>query len=409
MRKANLMSDELKFNLEEMSEFFNKRAKTYDQHMSEVVEKFEDYYDSLSSPMGEGKNKIKVLDIGCGTGLELEGIFKRNPEAEIDVIDMSEEMLTILKEKYKDKLNQIKIIQGSYLTIPFNQNYYDYVIASMTIHHFTAEEKARLYKKINSALINGGKYIEGDYYMASKEEEEKCLDFYYDAINKIPKDQKHLYHIDIPFTLETENELLKVGGFTNIYKKLQFGEKCILVGEKIENITYRKLRISDCDKIKDIDASQYIGKAWREVDGKRKLIEINYQDETWPNGYEWHYNNLRNTIISGGSAIGCFDENNKIVGFGTINNVLFGEKIKYVLLDQLFISLGNRAEGIGRKLFMELVNEAKKLNADKIYICAGSAEETIAFYFSIGCIEAEEINQELYESDKRDFQLEFSL
>jgi tRNA (cmo5U34)-methyltransferase len=233
MREVNLMSDEFKFNLEEMSEFFNKRAKTYDKHMSEVVEKFEDYYDTLSSPMGESGEKIKVLDIGCGTGLELEGIFKRNPEAEVDVIDMSEEMLTILKEKYKDKLNQIKIIHGSYLTIPFNQNYYDYVIASMTIHHFTKEEKVCLYKKINSTLINGGTYIEGDYYMLSKEEEEKCLDFYYDAIDKIPKAERHLYHIDIPFTIETENELLSVSGFTNIYKKLEFGEKCILVGEKI--------------------------------------------------------------------------------------------------------------------------------------------------------------------------------
>lgn len=50
-----------------------------------------------------------------------------------------------------------------------------------------------------------------------------------------------------------------------------------------------------------------------------------------------------------------------------------------------------------------------KWNADKIYICAGSAEETIAFYHAIGCKEAEEINKELYESDTRDFQLEFSL
>lgn len=230
------MCEELKANLEEMSEFFNKRAKIYDEHMFETVEKFEEYYDTLSSSMGESREKIKVLDIGCGTGLELEGIFNRNPEAEIDVIDMSKEMLNLLKEKYKDKLNQIKIIQESYLTISFNQNYYDYVIASMTIHHFTKEEKVRLYKKINSALINGGKYIEGDYYMLSKEEEEKCLDFYYDATDKILKAEKNLYHIDIPFTLETENELLRVGGFTNIYKKLQFGEKCILVGEKIKNI-----------------------------------------------------------------------------------------------------------------------------------------------------------------------------
>lgn len=54
-------------------------------------------------------------------------------------------------------------------------------------------------------------------------------------------------------------------------------------------------------------------------------------------------------------------------------------------------------------------NVAGEWNADIIYICDGSAEETIAFYFAIGCKEAEEINKEVYESDKRDFQLEFML
>lgn len=55
------------------------------------------------------------------------------------------------------------------------------------------------------------------------------------------------------------------------------------------------------------------------------------------------------------------------------------------------------------------VDTAREWKADKIYICAGSAEETIAFYFAIGCQDAEEINTELYESDTRDIQLEFSL
>lgn len=226
------MSENLVSNLEEMSEFFNKRAKTYNEHMFETIEKFEEYYDGLSVSMENIGDKIKVLDIGCGTGLELEGIFKRNPKAEIDVIDMSEEMLNVLKEKYKDNLCQIEIIKGSYLTIPFKKNYYDYVIASMTIHHFTKEEKEKLYMKIYNSLKNEGKYIEGDYYMISKEEEKNCLDFYYDAISKISESEKQLYHIDIPFTVETEIELLKDCKFTNIQKQLQFGEKCILVGEK---------------------------------------------------------------------------------------------------------------------------------------------------------------------------------
>jgi len=177
----------------------------------------------------------------------------------------------------------------------------------------------------------------------------------------------------------------------------------------MRNIIYRELKVEQCEYISEINASQYIGKAWREVDGKRQLVEINYQDLDWPNGYDHHYNNLKSTILNRGSAIGAFDNNNRLLGFATINRELFGEKYKYVLLDQLFITLEHRGEGIGKKLFMLSADVARKWNADKIYICAGSAEETIAFYFAIGCKDAIEINKELYASDPRDLQLEFLL
>lgn len=145
------------------------------------------------------------------------------------------------------------------------------------------------------------------------------------------------------------------------------------------NVIYRKLKLEECEYINQMNPSQYIGKAWREVDGKRKLVEINYQDSDWPNGYEYHFNNLKKSILSGGSAIGAFDSNNKLLGFSTINREFFGEKCNYVLLEQLFITLEHRNKGIGKKLFMLSANVAREWNADKIYICAGSAEETIAF------------------------------
>lgn len=177
----------------------------------------------------------------------------------------------------------------------------------------------------------------------------------------------------------------------------------------MENIVYRRLELDECEGIKQMNPSQFIGKAWREVNGKRQLVEINYQDSDWPNGYEHHYNSLRETILQGGYAVGGFDKNHKLIGFATINRDVFGNTWKYVLLDQLFITLEQRSKGIGRKLFMLCADAAKEWGADKVYICAGSAEETIQFYFAIGCKEAEEINQDLYENDPRDFQLEYVL
>lgn len=50
------------------------------------------------------------------------------------------------------------------------------------------------------------------------------------------------------------------------------------------------------------------------------------------------------------------------------------------------------------------------MGADKLYTCAASAEDTIAFYKSMGwVVNAKEINQELLEKDDRDIQLKFDI
>ncbi|MFC7680737.1 GNAT family N-acetyltransferase [Paenibacillus sp. GCM10028914] len=175
------------------------------------------------------------------------------------------------------------------------------------------------------------------------------------------------------------------------------------------NEDYRKLAVEECEQINDMNPSQYIKNAWREVDGRRQLVEINYQDSDWPNGYAHHLNSLKSTIQNDGYAVGAFDNSNKLIGFATLNREFFGEDYKYVLLDQLFISLEHRNKGVGKKLFSIIADIARKWQADKIYICAGSAEETVAFYYAIGCTEAVELNEELYENGTRDFQMEFLL
>lgn len=174
----------------------------------------------------------------------------------------------------------------------------------------------------------------------------------------------------------------------------------------MKTITYRQIKLNETERIREIDASQFIGKAWREVNGSRQLVEINYQDPDFPNGYENHLVSLRDTIKNGGSALGAFD-NEKLIGFCSVNSNVFGSQNRYVLLDQIFISLEYRSKGIGKQLFLRSVIEAKKLGAGKFYICAGSSEETIAFYRKLGCSEASEINPELYEGDTRDMQLEY--
>lgn len=167
----------------------------------------------------------------------------------------------------------------------------------------------------------------------------------------------------------------------------------------------RQMQAEDCKQMIQIDASHYIKKAWRTVEGKLKLIDIDYLDNTWPNGYETHYQNAL-LSVKNGFVLGAYEHEN-LVGFLCITPMKKWHSYDYVLLDQLFISKQYRGKGIGTKLFNEACEKLKLWSIDRVFICAGSAEETITFYKSLGCVEVIEKHSALYEEDPRDIQLEY--
>lgn len=207
------MSNNIIKKPEKMDEFFNARVTGYDQHMKENIDQYEDFYRTISKPILRTDVRIEILDLGCGTGLELKGIFKNVPNAQITGIDLSEEMLNSLTEKYREFAEQLNLIKGSYISHPFGREKYDYVVSVMTIHHFFEKEKLELYKKIRKSLKPDGKYIEGDYVVSEKEEKNALLE-YESKIKLVNKNQ--LYHIDIPMTEEKQIKLLEKAGFSKV-------------------------------------------------------------------------------------------------------------------------------------------------------------------------------------------------
>jgi len=173
-------------------------------------------------------------------------------------------------------------------------------------------------------------------------------------------------------------------------------------------IEYRQLRENECERIEEIDPTTYVKRAWREVNGVKQWIDLNWLDEDFPAGYDVHLEALQTTFKTGGFAIGAFDTG-RLVGFCSVNQEAFGNQFKYVLLDQIFISKDHKRQGIGKKLFHLAVEKAKRWHVDKLYICSSSSEDTLAFYSALNCEEAKEVNQKLYEADVNDVQLEFDL
>ena len=77
---------------ENMAAFFDARAAGYDDHMRDNIFEsdttFTQFYQALSSPIERTDEPLNILDLGCGTGLEIEALFQRVPNALITGVDL---------------------------------------------------------------------------------------------------------------------------------------------------------------------------------------------------------------------------------------------------------------------------------------------------------------------------------
>lgn len=198
--------------LEKMGEFFDRRLADYDEHQLTCIDSAREFlrFTAEQLPREPG---CAILDLGCGTGLELEFYCPLNPSARITGIDLAPRMLRRLREKFPGK--DIRLIEGSYFDVPFRCGEYDAAVSVESLHHFTAEEKFPLYQKLAAALRPGGFFLLTDYFSLSDEEErqhrEELLRL---KAEQGISDDASFYHFDTPLTVAHEVDCLRAAGFT---------------------------------------------------------------------------------------------------------------------------------------------------------------------------------------------------
>ena len=199
--------------LEKMDAFFESRLKGYDEHMLTNIESAAEFYAFTAQCLPTCTN-AQILDLGCGTGLELEAYFRCNPTARVTGIDLSRRMLDALRKKFPNQ--DLVLIHGSYFDIPFGEGVYDAAVSVESLHHFTKAEKIPLYAKLCGALKSGGFFLLTDYFAASNQEEQQ----YQQTLLKLKQQQgitdNALYHYDTPLTVAHETQALYAGGFSSV-------------------------------------------------------------------------------------------------------------------------------------------------------------------------------------------------
>lgn len=211
----------------EMSAFFDMRAQNYDVVHTSMIGGGIESKNLIASFLAADTEKL--VDFGCGTGLELNEIFKRFPKVSITGIDLSKGMLEKLQEKYPKQ--QMTLIQGDYMIYDFGENQFDSAISVMTMHHFNHEDKLMLYKKLYKALTQLGRYVECDYMVDTQEEE----DLFFSKYEKIKLNQgitAGYYHYDTPCTVANQKMLLKEAGFSKVEEVWHNEQNVILIAYK---------------------------------------------------------------------------------------------------------------------------------------------------------------------------------
>lgn len=215
--------------LEEMASFFERRLAGYDRHMMTAIEGAAEFY-RFTAELLPSAERCAVLDLGCGTGLELEEYFALNPSVGVTGIDLSEGMLSALRGKFPGRA--LELICGSYFDVPFGADRFDAAVSVESLHHFTAEQKLPLYQKLFRALKSGGCFILTDYFAESEALEKES----FETLRRLKSEQGipdgGAYHYDTPLTVGHELEVLRAAGFSRCAILKHWGATYTLRAEK---------------------------------------------------------------------------------------------------------------------------------------------------------------------------------
>lgn len=217
--------------MEQIKKAFDEMACRYDAQRKWIIPEIENYY-SAAVWAAECKNSPPaILDIGAGTGLLSALLIRKYPDASLTLVDLSEPMLSIARERFSGR-KDMRYIAGDYCHMDFAGRY-DIICSALSIHHLEHEAKRRLYEKIFEALQPGGILVNADQVLGETPAINERYMAYWDEFLvpcPLPKEEKNLVlyrrdAFDKNEKLSVQLAWMQECGFTQIdvvYKNRQF-------------------------------------------------------------------------------------------------------------------------------------------------------------------------------------------
>ena len=173
----------------EMSRYIN--LNTYDE-----AEKTHPYYEEMLAGVVTSVRKvirergpIRILILGAGTGIDTSAILQLGGIQQLEVVDLDEHCLEILKKRIND--GRLRCHCGDMVKF-YREDQYDVILSVFSHDHVPQELGERLMKNIRRNLKPGGYYIMGGEILSNFKTEgewvESLFRYHIHIIEKALKD-----------------------------------------------------------------------------------------------------------------------------------------------------------------------------------------------------------------------------
>ena len=112
----------------------------------------------LRSRLAPPRQGMKVLDVGCGTGLDLE--LYHQGGCIVHGVDLSPGMLKVARSKFGESAD-IRICDAAHM--PYEDETFDLVTASLTLHEMPSEVRGDVLQEMIRVLRKDGRLLLTDF------------------------------------------------------------------------------------------------------------------------------------------------------------------------------------------------------------------------------------------------------
>lgn len=155
--------------MERVKDHFDGEAQDFDRIILKLIPHYPTMVRTLIDAIPfEKSSRLRVIDLGCGTGTVATHVLESFPNAHLTCLDFSENMLASAQKRLAPH-PMVNYVVSDLRYYTFDTKY-DVVVSSLAIHHLpTNEDKYNFYRRVYENLNPGGVFYNADVVLASND------------------------------------------------------------------------------------------------------------------------------------------------------------------------------------------------------------------------------------------------